>query len=322
MFGAGRVLAPLLAALALVSTAHAQPTVWQRARDPGVRHSEKLLRSMGRMIDDAGLAESEPVTLKELRLATLVMADLSGAQALDDATLWLVVGHVIVDADVGREDEAGALADRLLERVGPHDRWLEAEARVLQARAARSSAERAIQATTRALPLVWEPVIRSALLRERAQAKMARGDVRGSAVDQRAALAAADRASDRALARFGLGLALERSGDLPSALAELRLAHATAPAASGEPGVLDEPGSFLFRAFDVHYVSALTAMALAERALDREGTLAELERALADWERFEITAPGNDPWLGSARLHRAACARARDEQLARRTAPP
>jgi tetratricopeptide (TPR) repeat protein len=314
----GRVLAPLLAALALGPGAHAQSTLWQRVADPTVRHSDKLLRSIGRMIDDTGEVVGNPDEMKDFRLAPLLMADLSGAQALDDLALWIVLGHVIVDADAGRDDEAGRLAERLLERVGPSDLWLEAEARVLEARAARESAERAIHTTTRALPLVWEPAIRSALLRQRAQARMAEGDVRGSAADQRAALAAADRASDRGLARFGLGIALERSGDLPSALAELRLAQATAPAGSGEPSVLDAPGAFLFRPFDVHYVSALTAMALAERALDREGALSELQRALENWERFEITAPGSDAWLGSARLHRAACARERDE-LARRT---
>ena len=55
------------------------------ARNPLAQRAESVLRSIGRMIDDAGEAEAagEPDTLKRFRLATLVMAiwDEPGATA-------------------------------------------------------------------------------------------------------------------------------------------------------------------------------------------------------------------------------------------------
>lgn len=304
------------ALLALSTRASAQPSIWERARDPNSARSEPLLRSIGRMMDGARDASADPETLQNFRLAALAMAELSGALTFDDSHVLLVLGHVLLDAQVGREAEVRAIAARVLDRSGSGDEWLVAEARILEAHAARGVPAEAITATTRALPLVWEPVLRAGLLRQRAEARMAVGDVRGSVVDHRAALLSAERLAQRAVLRFGLGLALERSGDLPSALAELRLAQATAPrAGSTDLSVLDDPGTFVFRPYDVHYVSALTAMAVAQSAADSQSMLLDYERALVDWERFEIAAPAQDPWLASAKLHRATCERTRQELL-------
>lgn len=304
----------LLAALtAACPAAIAGPTIWDRVHDRDAGRWRPLLRNIGRMLDEVSEAGADAETLENFRRGAHVMAELSGAYAARDPEVLLVLGHVALEADVGQEERARALAERVLEQVGPDDLWLEARARVLLARAARGSPALAVEATNRALALSWDPVTRATLLRERAEAKMALGDPRGSVADYRAALAVADRSTERALSRFGLGLALERAGDLPSALAELRLANAAAPRSEGtDLGLLDMPGVWLFRPFDVHYVSALTAMALADATSSPEAALVELERALVDWERFELAAPADDPWLASARVHRAACERARD----------
>ena len=316
-----RVLAGVcaLGVLFCAGTSEAAPSFWQRTLDPKTKRSAALVRSLGRMLDDAREAADDAETLQRFRLAAVAMAELAGAPALDDPVLLLLYGHLLLDADIARESEARELAEKLLERSGSSEHWLEREARVLVARASRVEAAPAISGITRALAVTWDAHTRSSLLRERADARMALGDVRGSLSDQRAALGVAERASDRALSRYGIALALERSADLPAALGELRLAEATrARLGRSELSLLEAHDVFTFRPFDVHYVLALTAMALAGHAGDTESTLVELERALAEWDRFEILAPADDPWLASARLHRRAVEQRRDEESTKR----
>lgn len=307
-----RMLGCCLVVMSFWSTvAQAEPSFWQRVQRPQIRRAEAFLRTFGRWLDAIPQAEGDPETMRDFRLAAIATAELAGAHASEDPRVLLVLGHALLDADIGREEQVRAIAERILAQLAPGEAWLEAEARTLDALAARGLPELAIRKVSQALPLIWAPSARSTLFRERAEAAIALGNVQEGVRDQRAALATAERATHKALARFGLGLALERLGDLPSALIELRLAHATAPrSASSDLSVLDEAGAFFFRRFDVHYVSALTAMALAQGASESEAARPQYERALVDWDRFERAAPSGDPWLGNARLHRGACLRA------------
>jgi tetratricopeptide (TPR) repeat protein len=306
----GRVAAGLVLLCTLCpGAAAAEPSVWDLARSPRTGEAEELLRTLGHWLDGAPQVDAE--SIRDFRLAPIAMLELKGARASDDPRVLLALGDALLRADVGREDEVRDLAERVLAGVGPGEEWLEADARLLYALASRGAPELAIRAATRALPLVWIPSARSTLLRERAEARLALGDARGSIRDLHAAIVAADLPVQKALARFLLGLALERLGDLPSGMAELRHAQAVAPrSGTSDLTVLDEPDVFLFRSQDVHYVSALAAMAAAATAVDVEAIRREYERAIRDWERFEIAAPPEDPWLGNARLHRRACERA------------
>ena len=151
---------------------------------------------------------------------------------------------------------------------------------------------------------------------------MALGRVRASAVDARAALAAASTPVQRALARFALGLALERAGDLPSALSEIHIARLSAPAVGGsELGILDLPGAFVFRPEDAEYVAALDAMAAARVASDVRDALLAYERALVAWEHYIALVSAEDRWLAVARVHATECERAR-ARLARQQPAP
>jgi tetratricopeptide (TPR) repeat protein len=250
--------------------------------------------------------------VQDFRLGALAVAELTGARAFDDPELLVLLSQALLGAELGREDEAVTLLERALSAVPPDALWLQAEIRPLLAAAARKEPERAAREVTRALPLVWEPSVRSILLRERAEAKMALGQVRASAADARAALAAASTPVQRALARFELGLALERAGDLPSALSEIHVARLSAPALGGsELGILDLPGVFVFRPEDAHYVAALDAMAAARTASDAREALLGYERAVVAWEHYMAQAPADDRWLFVARVHATECERAR-----------
>jgi tetratricopeptide (TPR) repeat protein len=225
----------------------------------------------------------------------------------------ILLSQALVGAELGREDEAVALLERALAATEPEQVWLEAEIRPLLAAATRSDPERSQREVTRALPLVWDPGIRSILFRQRAEARMALGKVRPSAQDARSALEAASTPVQRALARFALGLALERSGDLPSALSEIHIARLSAPALGGsELGILDLPGVFVFRPEDAEYVAALDAMAAARAAADVRDAVLGYERALVAWEHYIAVVSSEDRWLSVARVHAGECERARD----------
>lgn len=319
LFEGSPVKRPVLAALCALGVSlaalpgRATPSLWERTLAPKSKRAAALTRSLGRMIEEAHEAADNQEVLQDFRLAAVAMAELSGAAALEDPALLLLYGHLLLDANSARESEARALSEQLLERVGPGELWLEAEARALLARAERDDATQAIANITRGLALTWDARVRSALLRERANVRMALGELALSAKDLRAALAVAERPEDRALARYALGLTLERSADLPAALAELRHAEAIqASLGSRELSLLETHELCLFRPFDRHYVLALTAMALAEREDDPERAGLELERASVEWERFEIAAPADDPWLANARLHRGVVEQRRD----------
>lgn len=292
--------------------AEAHVPLWERARRPQSLRDQTFLRTFGRWLDAVSEAEGDPETMQDFRLAAVATAELAGAHASTDPRVLLVLGHALLDADIAREEQVRGIAERLLNALESDQAWLEAEARTLDALASRDRPERAITKVTRALPMVWAPAIRSTLFRERAEAQMAIGRLQRSIRDYRLAQAVADRAILKALARFGLGLALERSGDLPAALVELRIAHRTAPGSAQNPlEVLGPPGSRFFRKFDLHYVSALTAMALAsEEGAPPESRRLFYEQSQKEWNHFERAAPPSDPWLPNARLHREACLRA------------
>lgn len=309
-------LAVLLAAASLSfgAAAEALPSIWDRARDPSSSRAERVSRRIQRVMDGEGTADvADLEALRDFRLGALAIAEMSGARAFDDPRLSLLLAQAMIEADLGGEGEAESLLLHVIEQLESGATWLEAEARVLLAAAARGMPELALERVSRALPLVWDPATRSALLRERAEARMALGDVRGSAADQRAALSTAQSPVQRALARFGLGLALERGGDLPGALGELRLAHASAPPIAGtDLGILELPGAFVFRPFDAHYTAALSAMGRARLAADPERALLDYERAVVGWEHFVAAAPSDDRWVPAARLYQSGCERELD----------
>jgi tetratricopeptide (TPR) repeat protein len=283
---------------------------------------ERALNRIERVLDHVNQAEDDADMMQDFRLGALAVAELTGAREFGDPRLLVLLSQALVGAELGREDEAVALLERALLAKAPDELWLEAEIRPLLAAAMRRDPERALREVTRALPLVWEPSARSILFRQRAEAKMALGQVRASARAARAALAAASTPVQRALARYALGLALERSGDLPSALSEVHLARLSAPALGGsEHGILDLPGVFVFRPEDAEYVAALDAMAQARVAGDARAVLLGYERALVAWEHYAALASSEDRWLAVARVHQGECER-EHARLLREQPPP
>jgi len=281
--------------------AAAEPSFWQRSDDRSLVRVERALRRISRFLDWVAEADGNPEMRHDFWLGALLTAEQSGAFAFDDPRVELLVAQVLLGAELGREAEAAELGREVLARAP--EPWLEAEARLVLVLAARDP-ETAIAEIGRALPFIWDSRTRSELFRRRADARMAQGDVRGSLFDYRAALQADDSARSSALARFGIGVALERAGNLPEAFAELRLARLSAPRVFGvELGVLTLPGVFAFRSEDVHYAAALAEQSLAVTSDDPDTALAACERAKQAFREYRSEARAGDAWLDRAERH-------------------
>ncbi|MFO7179374.1 MAG: hypothetical protein DIU78_011800 [Pseudomonadota bacterium] len=300
---ARRVVTLAAAAVLAAAPGFAAPTLWERTRDPAAARAERALRRLERIFDGVVQAEGDLQMMQDFRLGTLAIAEMSGAHAFTQPRLRLLLARVLIEADIGREEQAAELARAVLDRLAPGEVWLEAEARVVLAAAAKTP-EASLREIARALPLAWHPGTRSSLLRRRADAHMARGDVLASVADYRAAIPATGFAAESALARFGLAVALERSGNLPAALEELRLARLIAPRVHGaELGVLSLPGVFAFRPWDTHYAIALAELGAIPGAADTSAAALSCEKAMAGFQEYLAAAPPSDSWSPAARAH-------------------
>jgi tetratricopeptide (TPR) repeat protein len=315
-WGAGATVAAgaLAATLLVTGSAQAEPSLWQRAEDPSRARVERVLRRVSRFVDWVSEADGDPDMRHDFWLGALLTLEQSGAHAFRDPRLRLLLAEVLIGVELGREAEAAALARAVLAELPRDGGWLEAEARLVLVHAVLEP-DAAVREIGRALPWVWDSRTRSDLFRRRADAKMALGDVRGALADYRLALRADDSARRSALARFGIGLALERAGNLPEAFAELRLARLSAPRVFGvELGVLALPSVFAFRPADVHYVVALAERSLIPNPVDPDSDAATCDRAIAAFREYIAAVRAEDPFVERGRRHLAEVT-ARCEQI-------
>jgi tetratricopeptide (TPR) repeat protein len=113
-------------------------------------------------------------------------------------------------------------------------------------------------------------------------------------------------------AYWGLGIALERSGDLPSALEAMQAASKiTIPNSSRRiVDFAEQVGLFYVPFYEIFYYRALTAMALARSARRLEEKKYHYERCVSEWTGYLREAQADNPaWIKNAALHRDSCTR-------------
>ena len=168
----------------------------------------------------------------------------------------------------------------------------------------------------------------------RGESSMVTGRLAEAIADYRSAVRDAGSPDTQALALWGLGVALERSGDLPSALDAVEKAAVIRLPIAGVPNAtaLDLPSVFFVPAYDVYYYKALGAMASARAAERPDEKKIDLEAAIFEWDRYLEQAEPDGHTLGPERSppahalrkgHRAAEPRAcpRAAQKAARDEP-
>ncbi len=331
--------AALTCALLVVRAGRADPNLWQRAGDPASASQQFVLNRIERTLGAIGLYEIDP----ELSAAAIAMsvlsqtlpacrgpADAARPRTAAQARFDYLIGSALLESHSNREADARCLLERAL-RALPESPlaargWFQLG--IAAAMLGDRSAERA--AYVRALAVTWAPDVRAILRANLAESEMGAGDLKAALRDYRLALSDAHQPDALSSAYFGLAVALDRSGDLPSALDAA--GHASAiqlpPTLFPVGSVLDLPGTFFTPSYEIHYYKALAAMADARQAKDQAAERAALTQAEEQWSAYLAPAETEHAaWAPRARLHQARIARelaasSAKSRISRRDPPP
>lgn len=301
------------AALSLAAEgAPAQPSVWQRAREPGAALRHKARVRAEQLFEQASEAHADAHLLRDLSLGSAALMELSGG-AKQDPWQAVLLGRVLLDARPGREREAIALIESGVSSLPDSDFKRASLFDVGLGAMLSGELEHADRAFTAALALAWDPDYRASIHRNRGKARMLAGRLGDAVSDFRAAVQLARGVEVMALAHFGLGVALERSGDYPQGLQEVARGVAVRLPAPPYPSesVLDLPSLRWFPEYDVHYFRALGAMSEAAGASSRELERDRYGAALESWEQYLPAAEASKDrfWPNASRLSKR-CAEA------------
>ncbi len=310
----------LVLALLLAPAANAEPSLWEKAKTPGSKARAKARLRAEQLFDEASDPRAGLETLRNLSLGSAALMELGG-DARRDPWQQVLLGRVLLDTQQGREREALQLIEGGLLALPDTDFKRSSLFDVGLAALFSGEMAHASKAFTAALGLAWRPDDRATLHRNRGKARMLSGQPLGAVADFRAAVQLARGVEVMALSRFGLGVALERSGDYPQGMQEVARGVALrlpVPPYSSE-SVLDMPGLRWIPEYDQHYFRALGAMSEVEQAETTELLQEHYEAALESWEQYVPAAEANkDRFLANALRHRQRCL----DALARLRAQP
>lgn len=308
----------LLASLG-VRPAAAAPTVWDEVKRPELARANEVLSLAERSrvpaedaLDDMGMflpsGTSEELN-RQLNARAAALIRVADADKLGDPRLLYLLGDALVKADKAYLSEGRARLEQALS-LAP-DSPLAGEAwfslAVAQGKLRNHDAERT--AYTRALEREWEPELQATIVANRAESTMAAGDLAMAVRDYRLALALSRSATTQALAYWGLAVATERDGDLPSSLEFARRASSFR---FGPPShlivALDLPSVYFTPEYEEHYYRALATMAEAQSASTTDEKRLALQTASLLWSLYlEGAQRDSERWAANARAHRDTC---------------
>lgn len=293
------------ALFALAPASGAEPSLWYRASHPQARSEARLLRAIERMLDYEREVTTDPERAERFARSAVAMLDLARPGTPEDPRLACAMARALVGANLGREARAEALLLAAIPKLPQGTLLVMAWQELGRARARQGDLIGARAATTRVLELAVEPAARAVAYYERARTELRLGEVSEAAGDFQRAGEAAPTELVRLRARYGLGLALERSGDLVGAfealdqLSTVRLPRYRYPAE--DP--LEIPGAFEPE-YELDYAKALVALARARSATDPDERRGALDDSLRHWDAYIERARPSEPWLVNARKFR------------------
>ena len=261
--------------------------LWQRARNPAaVMQSRARLRAE-QLFDQASSARGDLEILRELSLGSAALLELSGG-ARRDPWQAVLLGRVLLDAEPGRERAAIELIESGLPALPPSDFKRASLFDVGLGAMVSGDMEHATRAFSAALLLAWDPDDRASIHRNRGKANMLLGRSADAVADFRAAVRLGRGVEVRALSHFGLGVALERSGDYPQGIQEIARGVAVRLPVPPYPSesVLDSLSLRWIPEYDVHYFRALAQMAEALAADSSAARRDHFEAALENLEQY------------------------------------
>jgi tetratricopeptide (TPR) repeat protein len=246
---------------------------------------------------------------------------IADGQRMPDVRLLFLLGDSLVQADRAYLEEGRQRLIEALDEAPDSPLAGDAWASLAMAAGKLRDHETQSEAYTRALDGEWRREWRAVLLMNRGEAQMSLGDLHGAQLDYERAMAISRSAKTQSLAGWGLAVATERDGDLPTALELARKAASYRFGPPSHPVVsLDLPGIFFMPEHEEHYYRALAAMAEARAEAHPDRSRLQLQTASLLWSLYLDNAAKDDgAWMENARRHRNDCRR-RLEVLA--PAPP
>ena len=315
-------------ALALTLTwavpSFAQPTLWERVRDPDAQKAFELLSTVERKLIEDDTDPLDLVGRHRTYREIVSLLDANDAASLPDPRLHFLLADIYADALIARyRDARRAVEQALAEAPNSPDAahgWFLLG--IVCAKLDDPGCEN--DAYSHALEVAVDRDLRANIYLNRGETNMVVGDLESAVRDFRQAVRLSRRMDLISLSYYGLGIALERSGDLPSALQAMRRARANWPALAPYTA-LDMPSVFFVPSYDIYYYKALESMALAERARrdgDYELEQVHLRAAIAHWSSYiDAAESAGHEYLTNARLHRENCGRALERSLVRAAGP-
>lgn len=294
------------AALGLVlvcwqSAAHAN--LWDAARNPRAARAEELLMRADRARVPADPTFEAAQLQRKLNERSAVMIRLANGHRLGDPRLLFLLGDCLVHSaeqhvPEGRRVLLQALA---MEPSSP----LAAEAWFDVAIASSWMRDHALEfeAYTKALERESDQEQRARIYLNRGESSMAQGNLKRAQQDYRIALYETSSAITRALANWGLAVALDRAHDFPAAAHHAIAASHPGFGPSGNQVALDLPGVFFTPKYEIHYYRALAAQARADRTRDAIDRIAGLQTAKLLWLTYLGEAQPDGPWVPRVRQH-------------------
>ncbi len=277
--------------------ASSRPTVWERAWRPTAILEERTREEVERVLFEAELfGWRSPSTPDRLRSA-LDGLRLVDAERAVDVRLRFLLGRVL--GLLGEWPRAASVLEAAIEEAPTHPMAGDAFFRLAIAYAWLGEREREIEMYDAFLERTHVESARATALSNRAEARMAQGDLEGAVRDYRAALAiTAD-----PVATLGLAVALDRLGDVAAALFEAEKSHLLDP----EARRLGSDGVFFVPPYERHWYEALLAMASASRAERPAEAASHWRAAAASFGAYVAEAGPEDPWLPLAEARRLQC---------------
>lgn len=323
MSGSRRWLAALalaLAALAAPGPARAAPTVWGRARDPAADQRRALIKEAEGLLIRLDRLMRSPIADSVQQVGALWLSqaralyEQAGAASSRDPFLRLRYASILQDL----RDYEGAVREleAVLRLGAPAPARAEAYRDLAVCYARLDRHEEEIRAYGEALALEPHAGQRSLLLANRAEAYMAMGDITAAADGYRASLSllgTREMFAYGVTTLWGLGVALDRSGDLESALEHIALARLY----DANDRRINGDGWFYVPAYDVHWYKALGDWQRARAAETGAARAKFYEDAVLAWRAYLDSAPPDDHWAPLARVRLTRCEAEREEAARR-----
>jgi tetratricopeptide (TPR) repeat protein len=294
-------IALVLAALVTPSTASgAPPDAWDAARRPDAAAQAQVVDAAETLLDQADVTRHDRVR-HDLAAAARSMLDQIHAAEGNDPRAVFLLGHALhlLSDDTRAIQVLAPAVERWPEHPG-NAQALFPDLAVAYARASMPKEE--IHTYDMYLERQPAPHGRQIALSNRAESKLKLGDLEGAIRDYRASL---EIDGSEPLARYGLAVTLDRSGDLGHALEEAALADQNDR--RFHISRLEDGGVFFVPEYDRYWYYALREMARAyksPRAVDRRD---HYSNAVAWWQLFVSRALGDDRWLPLAQARLKHC---------------